>query len=229
MNYFEPLNLLVNIRFFVFSFLLLLSAPLFSQTPSVFTLKFNLGINGCQVHGDTYDGYDKGGLYAGLGLNMAFSKVHQAEIGFVFSQKGARKNSNPSKGDYDSYYLNLNYIDMPLLYRLNLNKRWFITLGPSVAYLISYKEMDDGTDVTGTPMGNEFNKFELAVNAGLGARIRDGFEVELRSTNSILPVHDYGPGASNVYYQNPIAQLFNEGFYNNILTLFVSYTIKKKE
>jgi hypothetical protein len=222
------LNLPTATKHFLFLVFLLQSEYLIPQTPSIFTLKFNLGINGCQVHGDTYDGYDKGGLYAGLGLNMSFSKVHQGEIGFVFSQKGARKNSNPSKGDYDSYYLNLNYLDMPLLYRLNLNKRWFITLGPSVAYLISYREMDDGTDVTGTAMGNEFNKFELAVNAGLGARIRNGFEVELRTTNSILPVHDFGPGASNVYYQNPVAQLFNEGFYNNILTLFVSYTIKKK-
>ncbi len=222
------MNLTTTLRFPVIHLFLLLCINANAQTPSIFTLKFNLGINGCQVHGDTYDGYNKGGLYAGLGLNIAFSTVHQGEIGFVFSQKGARKNANPSKGDYDSYYLNLNYLDMPLLYRLNLNKRWFITLGPSVAYLINYREIDDGGDVTGTPMGNDFEKFELAVNAGLGAKIRSGFEIELRSTNSLLPVHNYGVGSSNVYYQNPIAQLFNEGFYNNILTLFVSYTIKKK-
>lgn len=207
---------------------LLLFVQFKAQQPSIFSLKGALGINGCQVHGDNYDGYDKGGLFAGLGVNAAFSVMHQAELGFFFSQKGARKNANPDKGDYDSYYLNLNYIDMPLLYRLNLGKRWFITLGPSVAYLISYREVDDGTDVTGTPMGNEFEKFELAVNAGLGARIKGALEVELRSTNSILPVHDYGPGSSNVFYRNPVAQMFNEGFYNNILSLFVSYTFKKK-
>lgn len=222
------LNRTPKIPIVLLALLLLFSKIITAQTPSLFTLKLNLGINGCQVHGDTYDGYNKGGLYAGLGLNAAFSTVHQAEIGFVFSQKGARKNSNPSKGDYDSYYLNLNYLDMPLLYRLNLNKRWFITLGPSVAFLINYREIDDGGDVTGTPMGNNFEKFELAVNAGLGAKIKSGFEIELRTTNSILPVHNYGVGSSNVYYQNPVAQLFNEGFYNNILTLFVSYTIKKK-
>lgn len=199
-----------------------------AQDPSIFTLKGAIGINGCQVHGDTYDGYDKGGLFTGLCVNAGLSKMHNFELGFYFSQKGARKNSNPSKGDYDSYYLNLNYLDMPLLYRLNLNKRWFITIGPSIAYLVSYKEIDDGTDVTGTSMGNDFEKFEFAINAGLGAKIKSGFEVELRSTNSLLPVHNYGVGSSNVYYQNPIAQLFNEGFYNNILTLFVSYTIKKK-
>lgn len=216
------------------AFLFILFTVLFclnvkTQSPSIFSLKASAGVNGCQVHGDTYDGYDKGGLFTGIGLNAFFSEMHNMEMGFYFSQKGARKNSNPNKGDYDSYYLNLNYIDMPLLYRLNLGKRWFITLGPSFAYLISYREMDDGTDVTGTSMGNDFEKFEFAVNAGLGAKIKSGFEVELRSTNSVLPVHDYGPGSSNVYYKNPVAQLFNEGFYNNILSLFVSYTIKNRK
>lgn len=196
---------------------------------SIFTLKGSLGINGCQVHGDSYSGYDKGGLFAGLAVNAGLSKMHNFELGFYFSQKGARHNAQPNKGDYNSYNLRLNYLDMPLLYRLNVNKRWFITLGPSVGYLINYREVIDGGDVTGTPQGNDFEKFELSINAGLGAKIRSGFEIELRTTNSLLPVHDYGVGTSNVYYQNPVAQLFNEGFYNNILTLFVSYTIKKKE
>jgi hypothetical protein len=193
---------------------------------SIFSLKTSIGINGCQVHGDAYDGYNKGGLFAGLAINAAPNKTNNFELGFYFSQKGARHNSNPNNGDYSSYYLNLNYIDMPLLYRLNIGKRWFITLGPSVAYLISFKEIVNSTDVTGQPGGNDFEKFELSINAGLGARIKEGLEMELRTTNSLLPVHYWGVNNSTVYYSNPVAQLFNDGFYNNILTLFVSYKIR---
>lgn len=162
-------------------------------------------------------------MFAGFAVNAEISAISNFELGFYFSQKGARHNSNPNKGDYSSYYLNLNYLDMPLLYRLNAGKRWFLTLGPSVGYLISYKEVIDGSNMTGQPGGNDFEKFEVSVNAGLGARLKSGLEMELRTTNSILPVHNYGVGHSNVYYPNPIAQMFNEGFYNNILTLFISY------
>ncbi|HQQ95050.1 MAG TPA: porin family protein [Bacteroidia bacterium] len=194
-----------------------------AQQKSIFSLKAGFGINGCQIHGDNYTGYDKGGLFAGFAVNAEISAISNFELGFYFSQKGARHNSNPNKGDYSSYYLNLNYLDMPLLYRLNAGKRWFLTLGPSVGYLISYKEVIDGSNMTGQPGGNDFEKFEVSVNAGLGARLKSGLEMELRTTNSILPVHNYGVGHSNVYYPNPIAQMFNEGFYNNILTLFISY------
>lgn len=197
---------------------------LVSQTTenAVFSLGGALGINGCQVHGDSYSGYDKGGLFAGISVNAALTKNQSLELGFYFSQKGARHNADPEKGDYTSFNLRLNYLDMPLLYKLFVNKRFYITLGPSVAYLISSKEEVDSPNMVG---GTELNKFEVGINAGLGVKANDRLFMEIRTSNSILPIHDYGVSNSNVYYQNPIGQLFNEGWYNNILTLFVSYKL----
>lgn len=197
----------------------------FSQgmDPSVFSLNGSTGINGCQIHGDSYSGYDKGGLFVGVAVNAKLNNRSSFDLGFYFSQKGARHNANPEKGDYTSYNLRLNYLDMPLLYRLQLNRRFYITMGPSIAYLISSKEEIDGPNATGE---TTFNKFELGINAGLGALIKNKFTLELRTSNSILPVHDYGV-PSTVYYPNPIAQFFNQGLYNNILTLFVTYKINK--
>ena len=206
--------------------LLFISIKLFSQNNSVFTLKPSLGLNGCQIHGDTYSGYNKVGVFGGIAVNARLKNKASLELGFYFSQKGARHNSNPGKGDFSFYHVTLNYIDLPLLFRFNVNPRYFITLGPSVAYLVSYKENINYTDYTGQ---YHFNNFETGVNIGLGRKIKEKFTIEVRCSNSITPIRDYGTIANLVFYPNPVARFFNKGLYNNILTLMVSYTIDLKK
>lgn len=202
------------------------SIKLSAQKNSIFTLKPSLGINGCQIHGDNYNGYNKVGAFGGIAVNARLRNNSSFELGFYFSQKGARHNSNPSKGDDSFYHVTLNYVDMPLLFRFNVNPKYFITLGPSVAYLINYKENINYFDYTGL---YPFNKLETGVNIGLGRKIRDRFYVEIRSSNSITSVRDYGVLANKVFYPNPVARFFNKGFYNNILTLMFSCNINFKK
>ncbi len=212
---------------FLFFIFFISSSHFFSQQikENIFTLKPALGINASQIHGDSYNGFNKLGLFAGIAVNAYLNTKSSFEIGFYFSQKGARHIPNPVKGDFNFYFLNLNYIDLPISFRYNLNKDYFITLGPSVAYLINYYEEINYANYTNS---YPFNSFEYGVNFGLGKKIKDKFFVELRTSNSFLPIRDYGAIASHVYYSNIIAQTFNKGFYNNILTLFLSYKINLK-
>lgn len=189
------------------------------QSSSVFSLKPSLGINACQVHGDNFSGYKKPGLFAGLAVNALVNDKTSIELGFYYSQKGAWK--NPTKTNFSYYRLNLNYIDIPLSLRYMLNPRYFLTLGPSIAYLINYNENIDYTDFTGF---YEFKKYEVGLNIGLGRTVKDKLSVEVRCSNSITSVRDYGI-VSNVFYPNPVARFFNKGFYNNILTLMLSYQL----
>ncbi|MBA3665317.1 MAG: PorT family protein [Bacteroidetes bacterium] len=211
------------------SILLFLNFVLRAQqnTEGVFSLRPALGINACQVHGDSYSGFHKAGIFGGVAVNTRFSSRASLDIGFYFSQKGARHNPNPEKGDYNFYFLNLNYIDLPFSLNYQLNKDYFITLGPSIAYLASYYEEINYVNYTGS---YNFNKFEYGVNLGLGKKIKERFFVEVRTSNSIYPIRGYGGFTSTVFYPNPIAQFFNKGFYNNVLTIFASYklTLKKK-
>lgn len=196
------------------------------DNPSVFSLKPSLGLNGCQVHGDNYDGYKKLGIFAGLAVNARLTEKVSLELGFYFSQKGARK--NPNKSDFNYYRLNLNYIDLPLSVRYRLNKRYFMTLGPSIAYLINYTENINYSDFTGV---YKFQKYEVGLNIGLGRTMFKKLQVEVRCSNSITSIRNYGV-VSNVFYPNPVARFFNKGFYNNILTLMLTYQIdysKKSE
>jgi hypothetical protein len=203
--------------------LLLLACSSVAQNPDpVFTMKPSLGFNACQVHGDSFSGYNKFGGFGGIAINARLSEKISLELGFYFSQKGARHNQDPDKGDFTFYRLNLNYIDMPLSFRYQLNPAYFITLGPAVAYLLSYSEENELSNITGQ---YEFNKFETGINIGLGRKIKNKFYVEVRSSNSIQPIRGYGVRASGVFYPNPVARFFNQGLYNNILTLLVTYKL----
>lgn len=214
---------LIFLLFFIKTF-----SQINSSSVSVFNLKPTLGVNGCQIHGDNYSGYNKLGMFAGIAVNARLNNKSSIDIGFYFSQKGARHNPTPSKGDFSYYRLNLNYIDIPLLLRYKLNSTYFISLGPSVAYLFNYSEVIDYINYTNV---YKFKAFETGINIGLGRKIiKNKFFVEVRSSNSISSIRNYGQIANLVFYPNPVARFFNKGFYNNILTLLFSYTldIKKK-
>ncbi|MCE3259862.1 MAG: hypothetical protein K0S12_1503 [Bacteroidetes bacterium] len=185
-----------------------------------------MGLNACQIHGDSYSGFHKAGIFGGLAVNAKLGEKSSLEMGFYFSQKGSRHNQNPEKGDFSFYFVNLNYIDLPLSYRRYLNKDYFFTAGPSVAYLISYREETERGDWTGV---YPFENFEYGVNVGLGKKIKERFFVEIRSSNSIAPIRSYGVIANLVFYPNAVARAFNRGLYNNILTFFVSYKLDLKK
>lgn len=186
----------------------------------VFTLKPSLGLSGCQVHGDTYDGYRKLGLFGGLAVNARLNERTSLELGFYFSQKGSKHIPSKSRPSY--YRLNMNYIDLPLLFRYHLNSKYFITLGPSLAYLINYNENEDYIDITSY---YTYNSLELALVSGLGRNINKNLQIEVRFSNSITAVRSF---PAPVYYPNPVARFFNRGYYNNIVTLMLTYKLSKK-
>lgn len=192
------------------------------RSASVFTLKPTLGINACQVHGDSYSGYNKPGAFAGISVNGYTGRKTSIELGFYFSQKGARKNQNPKTGDYSFYRLNLNYIDLPLSLMIKLNSHYFFSFGASFAYLFSYNENINNVDMSEY---SNFKKTETGLNFGLGRKLKDGFSVEVRSSNSVTAIREYGIAANLVAYTNPIARFFNKGFYNNLLTVMVAYNL----
>lgn len=192
---------------------------------SVFSLKPFIGFNACQIHGDNAAGYNKFGVNGGLTVNAAFNKKTSLDIGIGFTQKGARKNQDVENNDYTFFRINLNYVEVPVLLNYKLNEKYFLTAGPSIAYLINYSE--------DTELGNwngiyPFNPLEFGVNIGLGRVFKHNLLLEVRSGNSFLPVRNYGIAANAVFFPNSVARFFNKGLYNNILSVSVFYLIKNK-
>lgn len=191
----------------------------------VFTLKPSLGISGCQVNGDNYSGYNKVGAFGGISVNAYLKERVSLELGFFFAQKGSRHNPKPDKGDISFYKLNFNYIDLPLLFRYRLNPTYFITLGPSISYLISYSEENQYGKVTNLP----FNKLDMGGSFGLGRKLKEKFFIEVRIYGSFKPIRNYGLFGNSVYYPNPTTRFFKPGLYNNVLTFILSYKLNSKK
>ena len=195
----------------------------FSQEGSkVYSLKPALGFNACQIDGDTYGGYDKLGVLVGTAVNAKLNQKWSLELGFYFSQKGSKHNADINNGDYHSLKINLNYVDMPFSVLFRFYKKFFVTAGTSVAYLIGFKEYQDGTNYTSV---YDFNKFEWGANAGIGYNITNELSLELRNLNSIMPIRTYRGNTTNFYYQYPATRFFQKGMFNNVLSLFLSYKL----
>lgn len=192
----------------------------FSQEEKVFNMLFSAGVVPSQVHGDSYSGYRKAGAMLGVGLESKPRKNISTSIFFQFIQKGARKNQDLENNDLTAYYLNLNYVEVPLLITYT-QKKYLFDLGISGAYLINYYEADQNMDFTGM---FPFQKYDFSVKAGLGYHINSKWMVNFRTSNSFITTRPNRTKQA-IYFNNIIARTFNKGYYNNVLEFTISYRL----
>lgn len=219
--YVENTYIYVLLRAYYF-ILLLIPFSFFSQEKNhPFNMLVMAGVSPSQVHGDPYDGYHKLGGIAGIGIESVFNKKVSMNLSFLFIQKGAKKNQNIEKFDYTAYYLNLNYLEVPLLVNYTY-KKFMLDIGVSAAYLINYYEGNEYGNQTGT---HPFQKFDYSVKIGLGYNLNENWFVNFRSSNSFITIR---PNYTNqyIYFNNIIARTFNKGYYNNILEFTLGYRIR---
>jgi hypothetical protein len=202
--------------------LFLLPISFFCQEKkNAFNLLITAGVSPAQVHGDAYSGFHKLGGMGGIGVESVFSGKASMSLSFLFIQKGARKNQNIAKGDLNAYYLNLNYIEAPLLITYTQQK-FIFDIGIAAAYLINYYEADQSMVYTGI---YPFQKFDYSVKIGLGYNINPKWFVNFRSSNSFITIRPNRIKQA-IYYNNILARTFNKGYYNNILEFTLGYRIK---
>lgn len=169
------------------------------------------GVSTSQVSGDELAGYDKAGLVGGLQCAMKFSKKWTLQFEMIFVQKGSKYRARPDLGDPNYYRLQLNYMEVPVLFQYHYKKFTF-EAGPAYGYLINYKEENAGGDVTGL---RPFHNSEISINAGVNYTLPKNVGVNFRFSNSLNSIRDHESGAK-VYY--------NPGQQNTALHFTVSYT-----
>ena len=173
------------------------------------------GVAASQVSGDNLSGFNKAGLYAGGFVNVVLSEKSALQLEMYYIQKGSRKNQRPKVNDYTVYKLNLQYIEMPLLYRWQFSRRFSLYLGPALGVLVKNTEVEK--DEAGLlPNRPSFHRFDLNVVLGLGISISDHFRVIFRGQNSVLPIRNY---SGNALFRLDRLQ------YNTTLILSLAYEI----
>jgi hypothetical protein len=193
---------LYRMRYLPVFILLLFAAPLAAQR--TFHAGLLAGINGCQVHGDSYSGFNQVGFVGGAFVSTDPSKRWYGQMELQYSRKGSRKVANPEKGDYDYFELRMNYVEMPFLLILGRVREW-----------------DDFGEIT----PRDFRRWESALIVGLGVNFGQHWYVDFRYTNSLFPVKRF---AVPLYYPRYISNLFNKGMYNNVLGLSFCYRFSGK-
>lgn len=163
--------------------IVLMLFPLFGFA-QLFTGGMQLGLAGSQVAGDTYAGYNKAGVAGGGWINLKIDNNQSVQFEMMYLQKGSRHNPNYKIQDYTSYLMQLGYIELPLSYNLDLGNKIILSAGPSVGVLAHSRELLDEMP----QFGNNFNRIDVSVNAGIGYRMSEKMIVSLRTFNSILPI-----------------------------------------
>lgn len=192
--------------FFIFFFILFLNKYSNAQEFNAGVLS---GLSTSQVSGDNLGGFNKAGIILGGFVNRKINTALQIQIEMMYIQKGS---SNPKPENLIGE-INLEYIEIPILFSFNSSEDINLDLGLHISALIeSYYE-----DLYGIMENQiEFENFELGALIGISYQLNQNFSLCTRLSNSIIPIADHASGQT---YR------LNLGKYNTGLNFIIKYKI----
>jgi hypothetical protein len=193
--------------------LIILSITL-SAYPQRFKAGVLLGLNACQVDGDSYKGYNKAGLMAGLFANTPVNDKLTAQLEIKYMGKGAHKRA--TELDATEYTCKLKYIEIPLILNYKYKRGVEFESGLGFGILYSYSQEDESGELPKESMA-AFKPFELSWLLGIGYRINESFTAKLRFSYSLAPIVDYP--------ENPVQPYIARGAFNNLVTVGITYQL----
>ncbi len=167
----------------------------FTNTEDVFFGGLVAGMNFTTVEGDGYSGYHKVGFNGGGTVYVKFASRFLTSIELLYTQKGSR-----GVRTYDSYYsgtfaeryfLDLNYVEVPLVFHYAATDKWLLGAGASYAQLLNSKEeMISEVPVYIDPDIYQFRKQDIAVVANANLQFAKGLFLNLRYQHSLATIRD---------------------------------------
>lgn len=155
-----------------------------------------VGFTASQISGDDLAGFHQLGASAGLFVNHAIipSGKLKLQLELDFTMKGSHSYT-PPKQQYETefYSLRLGYVEMPLLLEWAVGKwtmwgkqfQFELEAGPAFGVNVFQREREATGLIIGRP---SFRRFEFSGMAGLSLKIADHHSVNLRYSNSLVPV-----------------------------------------
>jgi len=188
----------------------------------LFKAWFHAGVNGSQIDGDNYAGYNQIGLDAGVAALLRFHKYLAFSMSLDYSMKGARQQlkQDPNAPTLSKYQVQWDYVEVPLMMNVLDKDLIMFGLGLQPGIMIRYKEWDEqGNDRTRDPPGGAPRIFDLEGVAALHFVVVKKVTLGVKFSYSLTKIR-------GAVYANRL-----NGEYNNILTFDVGYilsTVKKK-
>ena len=213
-------RLLIGLAF-VFLFIRIVPAQ---EENNRFFISPVLGLQGAQIDGDYYAGYNKAGIFAGFFVGRNISEKMNWSFGLAYSQKGARENPDPEKNYYDFYLARMQYVEVPVSLTHHF-KRFDFNWGAYYGRLIKATEENQNGIIN---TGLVFKDNDFGYTLGLEYKLFDNTFLGVRHSYSVLPVRDYFFNG-NVGYTFFMQRLLNRGLYNNTLMFYFKYMMRPEE
>jgi hypothetical protein len=170
------------------------------------------GYNATQVEGDTFKGYHKPGLVAGLFVQTDIAPAIFAAMEIKYSQKGAR--NKVKQNDPQKYIMRLGYIDIPVYMAFRTGDKGSVVGGLSTGFLIHSAEFDEYGEFPKEDQ-NAFNTIDLQPFLGFQFEFLNNLKADLRFALSVLPIRGQPGEGTNYYWHN------NQ--FNNVISLAFYY------
>ncbi|MBC8085471.1 MAG: PorT family protein [Hymenobacter sp.] len=160
--------------------------------------------------GDDAEGEDqKFGFHAGGFATLSINSTFAIQPELLYSQKGSKEKIGSSE-----VINRFNYIDVPLLLRVNA-RGLFFELGPQIGFLVAAKTEFGSLSQN---IKDDFNRVDFGYIAGLGYRLANGPGIGLRYNGGFTKL----PKAVTVGNTT-----FQPDLRNSALQLYVSYSLGK--
>lgn len=138
---------------------------------------------------------NKTSMHAGIFLNIPVGTTLNFQPELLYNGVGSKFRETTTVGTVtttENYEQDLSYISLPLMLQLRTSSGLFFELGPQPSYLISAKQEGPGT--ANVDNKDAFDKFDIAMNGGLGFTTRVGFGVHARYSYGLSNVLEDGGG-----------------------------------
>lgn len=155
-----------------------------------------VGFTASQISGDDLSGFHQLGASVGAFVNHAISSSGKLKLQLEldFTMKGSHSHTPPKQQyETDFYSLRLGYVEMPVMLEWAVGKwtlwgkpfQFELEAGPAFGVVVLQKEWEATGLIVGRP---PFRRFEFSGIAGLSLKIADHHSINLRISNSIIPV-----------------------------------------
>lgn len=188
----------------------------------LFKAMFSAGLNLSQIDGDEQAGYTHPGANIGVGVMVKFHKYLSVNTGIYYTMKGATKKANVNVLPLQSFKINWDYVQVPIMFNVHDKKLVMASVGIGLNYLvrnqISHQVDSFGTgllEINPSGLKNPAPKrFDLTGIAGFQFFIKRVFGLGAQFEYSFLKLRpSYG-------YNTRVKNMFN-----NTVTLKFTYIL----
>jgi hypothetical protein len=181
-----------------------------------FSFSVKAGLNVAQIFATGSQGFNHFGFAGGLKFGYRFADKFSFDPEVLYNMKGAARNPNLAMGETESFSVDLDYVEIPMVFNFHFGKKakFSFEFGPSIGFLVREKAFVNGGEIT---TSNSFNIYDISFLFGLNYYLPKGFGLNFRYMNSIAPIQ-----APNGQFQGGIS-FVSIGQVNSVLNLSLNY------